>query len=652
MTILLNRKLFSIIFIFFAVANVFAQTPAEELKHYQKKYKTKKIITLSRDITYNIALDKNDEFKISKSIKNIDFILYKQASVFSDGAIYFSKLISLDYLKAKTLYPEEKKYKEYKVNEEHYSTKDAQSSSIFYDDNKKTTFIYPKLTQGAKRVLDYRLNIEEERLLGSVYFQSYKPQEEMKLQVIVDDNIDFGFKTFNIDSFNVKYTKEEKKGKIYYTWKLKDVPEYKNDDYNSPDPSYFIPHIVLFIKGYTNKKGEQIELLSSVQGLYNWYKDLTKDVNKIDDPELKIVVDSLITGNESDLEKVQKIYSWVQDNIKYVAFEAGYGGFIPRQASDVYIKRFGDCKDMASIITEMLKIADLDARLTWIGTRDIPYTYEEVFTPSVDNHMIASFENKDGKIYFLDATSSYLPFGMVSEFIQGKQALIADGETYKLANVPITEAIKNLDYDSTFISIKENKIIGFGHKEINGYTKVKFSYFFPDKNEKEKKDYVKNAFEKGNNKFTVSKTKDFNFDERDKPSIIEYDFEISNYLSKADDELYINLHLNKYLKGNDFEDDRVLPYEVPYKYIHKQIVVLNIPEGHNVKLLPENKSNDFDGFSYEIKYEKINNTIKLSSTITVDTLLIEPDKFNDWNKFIKELSKKYSELVVLGVFDN
>ena len=641
-----KKRLFSLLtaLIFISLS---AQTPAEDLVRLQKKYKGEKLIRLNKDIKIDIKVDKNEKFSITKSIIETDFILYKQASAYNEDYVRFSKLIDLNYVKAKTLYPEAKRYKEYKVDADHYTTKDKQSSSIFFDDNKETRFIYPKLVQGAKREVDYQLEIKEPRLLSSIYMQSYIHSEAITAQVVTDKNINLGFKIFFADTFDIQYTKEEKKGRIYHTWKAKNIPKYEYEDM-APDLSHFIPQIILYINDYTIN-GTKKTMLSSPKGLHEWYASLVKDVNTQENKELAKIVETLVEDGDTELEKVQKIYAWVQSNIKYVAFESGYGGFIPREAVDICEKRFGDCKDMASIITEMLEIADVKANLTWIGTRDIPFTYEEVHTPSVDNHMIASYTDKTGKVTFLDATSSYLPFGMVSEFIQGKQAMVhIDNENFKLVNVPETDPEKNLVYDSVHISMNEDlSLKGTGQYEINGYTKVKFRYFFPSLTTKEKKDYVKDAFEKGNNKFTVNSTSDENFEERDKPSIIKYDFNINNYINQSDDELYINLHLDKYLKSQKLEDDRKLPYEVPYKYINKQVVLFDIPTNYKVSFIPENKTIENKDYTFVLKYSKENNQLKLSSTVTMKTLLLIPDQFEDWNKFIKALNKKYNEVVIL-----
>ena len=65
----------------------------------------------------------------------------------------------------------------------------------------------------------------------------------------------------------------------------------------------------------------------------------------------------------------------------------------------ISIKKVWRLKDNSSILYEMLKAAGIKGELTWIGTRSIPYKYNELPTPSVDNHMILYYQNGN-KGYF------------------------------------------------------------------------------------------------------------------------------------------------------------------------------------------------------------------------------------------------------------
>jgi len=172
---------------------------------------------------------------------------------------------------------------------------------------------------------------------------------------------------------------------------------------NEPGPPKHIPHLIPIARSY-KKDGRRTKLLEETGDLYKWYAGLVKKIGN-NTTDLKPLVAKITKDAESDLDKIKSIYYWVQDNIRYLAYEYGIMGFKPEACQDVLENRYGDCKGMANLTKEMLLIAGLDARLTWLGTNDIPYDYS---MPSliVDNHMICAVKHDD-KMIFLDATEKY-----------------------------------------------------------------------------------------------------------------------------------------------------------------------------------------------------------------------------------------------------
>ena len=102
-------------------------------------------------------------------------------------------------------------------------------------------------------------------------------------------------------------------------------------------------------------------------------------------------------------------------------------GFIPENGKNVCSKRYGDCKGLSSLLYTMLNYAEIDAYLTWVGTRDKPYSYYDVPAPIVDNHMILT-AIVDDEYYYLDATGNTIPLGEASSFIQGKEVMIGKSQ--------------------------------------------------------------------------------------------------------------------------------------------------------------------------------------------------------------------------------
>jgi hypothetical protein len=389
-------------------------------------------------------------------------------------------------------------------------------------------------------------------------------------------------------------------------------------------------------------------VLKSPSDLYQWYYGFIKNIDYNSTSVLKNEVDSLTHNSKSDAEKARKIYYWVQDHIRYVAFEAGMEGFIPRQPDSVCDKKYGDCKDMATILTSMLRMAGLKAYPTWIGTRDIPYTYEQLPSPLVDNHMISALR-LDDKYYFLDATSKYLTFGYPSSFIQGKEALIAiDSSNFKIEKVSETDASRNMTVDSFHLSIDQRLLRGNAVERLTGYDRQNFSYYLGNLESDNFKKGMEAHMAVGNNKFFLDTFQIINRDDRDHDLIIKHQFHVADYVQQVGDETYVNLNLDR-LYYNDVIDTatRKLDREEEYKSVTRQHYELDVPKGYVVEYLPPSKSFHDDLFSFDITYNQTADKISLDKTITTNCLLLKKEDFSRWNAMIHELNKAYNEAIIL-----
>jgi hypothetical protein len=425
------------------------------------------------------------------------------------------------------------------------------------------------------------------------------------------------------------------------------LPARKNED-ESPSVRYFTPHIICYIKSYETKKGK-VNVLSSLDDLYAWYNTFVKDLNNPPSSELVGIVNKIKAHSKTEIDIVKNVFYWVQENIQYVAFEQGMRGLIPHHGSYVCEKRYGDCKDMANLIVDMLKIAEVKAYHTWIGTRDLPYKYSQVPTPLVDNHMIATYISPDKQYYFLDATSDHTPFGLPSSMIQGKEALVGlDATHYEVKTIPEIEKEKNIMVDSVSIRLDGNQILGSGISSLRGYPKV-FGGYALDRSEKDDvKRYVTRLIGKGSNKFYLDNYVLSGVNDRDKRTVIDYTFRIGDYFQKIGDELYVNLNLNKE-HYNDFINLalRETPKERDYKYEKVEYCELIIPEGYRVEYLPPNAKADGELLGFETAYTSDNGKIIFRKKFYVNYLLMQPHQFERWNASIKPLSEAYKESIIL-----
>lgn len=580
----------------------------------------------------------------SKYLKELMILSEKNAAAYSRSKIYHSGYSELKDIDAYSKIPDGDKYKKIKIGEQ--KTTSSRRNSVFYDDVKETTFDFPGMVQNAVQHLEYTQFHKDAHLLSPFYLPGSVPVMASEYVVTVPNNISIKYVVKNDSKGVFKFTEEKKKKETVYRWTLS---HYKGDDDfgNAPDDSYYVPHIIIYVASYEDGDGKH-EYLNTLDDLYGWNVSFTKELNTTPDPTLKKIVDSLVAGKTTETEKAKSIYKWVQGHIKYIAFEDGLEGFKPRQAAEVCSKRYGDCKDMSSIITQMLRMASIKAYYTWIGTRDIPYKYSELPLPLVDNHMISA-ANINGEWVFLDGTDPHSKYGVPPSAIQNKEALVAINEKeYKVLTIPVTEAKQNTITDSTTISFTNEGVKGTENVNYTGYFGEDAYNTLLYKDEKETKDYVKSRMGKASNKFILGNYKITEVNPEENILNITADFEIPGWGKKVGNEYYINLNLEKLFENRLIDTaKRKIPMEHEYKFVIKQYHILKIPEGYTVTYKPENFSFENDMVALKIQYEVKDGKIIAYQEYQNKTLMVQPGDFNECNKAAKAAAPQYKEQVVL-----
>jgi transglutaminase-like putative cysteine protease len=634
---LLNKSLF--ISVLFIGINGFSQKTFQE---YRTIYPDYNEIILNDNTSYDITLE-NKSVKIIQNNYNESMILTENGINNNSESFTYSELIKLIDFDAQTIINDKGKERKIKVTQT--NEKESRDDAVFYNGVKERQLIFTNLEAGAKKVYQYKREFLDYHLLHKFIFGNSFPIVNSTLEIKTDKEINIGYKVFNDDANAIEFSKTEKKGKWIYKWTLKNIQPLKFESF-APGFLHIIPHIDIYIKDFT-VDNTKVEGLENVEKLFNYYQTYTKNLNKEEDKELKEITLQVIADATSEEDKVKRIFYWVKDNIKYVAFENGYEGFKPREGALVCQRKFGDCKDMASIITAMAKYAGLkNVYLTWIGTREIPYSYSELATPAVDNHMIATYKKGDEYI-FLDATDKETRYGIPTAFIQGKEALVNENNSYKIVKVPVTSAENNAVTDNVKFKIENEKLVGSGSLVFKGYNRSNLLSQLGDATNKKRFENIKSIVLKANNKFKLLDYSEENIKDRDKPYIINYSFDIENYLIKIDKDIYLNLNVDTNFDQLAIEKDRVSKFEIDFLSDSQGTYELEIPQNYSVKYLPKDLVFENELLSASFKYQTKDNKVIYVAKITPKKILLEKSDFELWNESIKKIKSNYGETIII-----
>lgn len=521
---------------------------------------------------------------------------------------------------------------------EYYSIDD-----IFYSDAKVCHFNVPLEKKGSETEIELSKTMKDPRYFTNVYLTEPYYTERKTVSFVVPEWMVIEIKEMNFDGYNITKQTEKKGDATVYTYTIQQADARKSES-RSPGPSYLYPHLLVMNK-YATVAGKKITYFNTLADQYAWYHQLVQKVEN-DPVVIKQKADEITKGTKTDTAKIKAIFHYVQDNIRYIAFEDGIAGFMPEKAQSVLSKKYGDCKGMANLTKELLKAAGFDARLCWIGTNRIAYDYS---TPSlsVDNHMICALKFK-GNTYFLDATETYIGFDQYAERIQNRQVLIEDGDKFILERVPLRTPVQNTDYEKKTISINGTSLQGKVEHTFNGESRE----WLLDRLHSMKKDKLSSALQsylsEGQQKYSVNELKNTDLTNRDRELKLEYRLDHADAVASFGDEYYLELDYRKDLENATIDiEKRKHDILFPYKQNLIYETELTIPEGYTVTQMPKALHINEPAYSFKIDYKKEGQKILYRKEITIRETRLKKASFGQWNTDIQQLKKNYNEQITL-----
>lgn len=611
---------------------------ADKVGSLRNQFPKEDVIAYQHKEVVNFSLNQNPvhgEGKVKATVTTqVTLVPVKDYIRYEDG-LFYNQQISIDNIKAIN-----SRGKEIAIQKQcgSYSQED-----IFHDDTKLCVVRFPLEERGKSCSYTYQEVYKDIKYLTSFYFNKNIPVVDETIEFDIPSWMEFDVREFNFQGAGVEKTTTKDNDLTKISFHLKNAPAYEEEEH-SPNHALSYPHLICVNKAYT-ENGQRKILFESVKDLYSWYRTVCDSIGN-QPSELKQQVAALTNGKKTDMEKIEAIFYWVQDNIRYIAFENGIMGFRPDAAQSVLRKKYGDCKGKANLLKEMLKLAGYDARLTWIGTSDLPYDYS-LPSLSVDNHMICTVI-LNGKKYFLDGTEEYIALNDYAQRLQGKQVLIEDGNNYILDRIPVFPAERNKTTAVTKMSIDGDAIKGSANVEYDGEAKINTQMAFASTRSEDKTEALSTFLRKDNRNIELSNVKMPDFSDRQKPLQITYDFKANNEVTKAGNELYVIMDWDKDFSSLEFDNDRKNDYEFDHKYFITEQTELIVPDGYKVESVPSSFKKVSTDYSFEGSYVNKGKTVLYTKTIVINKPIIRKSEFTDWNNFVKDINKFYNDQVVLS----
>jgi hypothetical protein len=623
-----------------ASSSLFAQVNADDEQQaaqYAKKYPDDDVIGKTAYHYYSFDKGKNslgDKVVEIQEESEYEFLAMKRyASV--THAEFYNKFIEVNNFKKSIKYG-----KKYYAMDKSGLDRSVTSDGIFFDDSRVRYFPIRFNQKGEMAKVNVKKTFVDGKYLTKLFFHEDYPVIETVYEFKVPDWISIDFKSMNFKDQEIEATSVKKGSATIYSFKVKNLPAYKSE-YRNIGRSYVDPHIIIQIKSFVIG-GETIKGFEKVDDIFAWNNRLYLKAEN-DKTKLQATVTQLTKSKTTDVDKVKAIYYWVQDNVRYIAYEDGYSGYIPATVQDVFAKKYGDCKGMANLLTEMLKLAGYDAHFTWIGTKGIPYA-QSLPALCVNNHAICTLKLA-GKTYFLDGTESYGPFGENAFRIQGKEAMVANGNTFEIIKVPEVTAADNLISTKADFVLADNILKGKAKVLVTGTSRTEFHQSYQELPSTSKKDYLNDYLEFGNDNLIAANVKTSDLNNRDLPITIEGDIDLSNTVNTISGNKYVGIDFfPKTLDRLVPDEKRTKGYDINDIVKFDDELTLTIPADKKFIDKPEDLIINEDGYEFKGTYTVTGNKIILKKVLLLKKNIIDKKDLKAWGRFIdsiKEFNKYF-----------
>lgn len=238
---------------------------------------------------------------------------------------------------------------------------------------------------------------------------------------------------FGIFNGHIEHKIMKKDGKVFHVFVRENVKAAKREPMSGSKYDILTKLIVTNIPSWKEMSKHDYELA---------------EANVEPDEYVRSMADSLLRGIKEPEEKIEKLFYFVADEIRYLGLiESQTEGYEPHNARVTLEKRAGVCKDKAALLVALLRAAGFNA---YYATTAVGMRMENIPADQT-NHAIVALETEPYKYTYLDPTigaggKDLLP---ASEALQGVLVARKEGDT--LRTLPFIPA----EHNKVYINFKE-----------------------------------------------------------------------------------------------------------------------------------------------------------------------------------------------------
>ncbi|GHU62737.1 hypothetical protein FACS1894123_04210 [Bacteroidia bacterium] len=423
---------------------------------------------------------------------------------------------------------------------------------------------------------------------------------------------------------------------VMYNMGMLDVPAYKDEEF-VPSPNDYMASVSFQMSKFTNPRG-------MVKNIMTTWPELNKEFLKssafgkyISDAEkdTKNILSALPLSGKSRQEKTKLIADYIKSNYSWNSVESK---FTTKKTKNVLDEKTGNSAELNLLLLGALKNAGIEAQPVMLSTRShgivkTTYPFEHFL-----NYVVVMVDS-GGEPLFLDATEAMLPYNELPERCVNTKGLIVDNKVEKW--VDITQ--KEISLIEKNFAIRFNEGAASLEADIQ-YKTHSFDAFYYRKVYLDDKQHLIDFFSKKGLKVNdVSNTE--SYDDFEKPFTFQLKAQVAAELNSG--QLSVNPFLNLAPIENIFkQDSRTAPVDMIYRHAESFKSKIAIPNGYQVKTLPENFS--YSGETMDISYNTVQNgdAVEVSASYTFKQSIFKAEDYQQLKTSYNDIIKAFNSKII------
>jgi hypothetical protein len=505
---------------------------------------------------------------------------------------------------------------------------------------KRKRFTLPGAEDGC--LIHYEIVRSSQRynLSGIRYFQEEEPVLLSRFNLIVPKDLQL----ISYDSppgilDTAKKTPVHSENTILHTFVKRDLLAEETEAY-MPPLFHYSPSLAFII---TTPEDEE-ELVSSWENVSRWYHE-TLERHFAPTGEMKKLVKGLTRESESEKERVEKIFYFVQSHFK-VEFPSR-SIFDP--SLTIFNNQVGSSAEVTGILYAMLNVVEIQSTPVLVPDKRMVIDVPDV--PMLDwfTHLLLKVD-VEGEEIWLDPGKGGNSLNCISESHQGVDGLLVGESDGRLIRTPQTGYEDNLKRCVMNVDLNADGSIHCQSRETyslprsSGMRELLRGQTISER---------KNHLAKKVRQFCPGAVLDTfwldGLNDYDVDLVIHLRLRSSHCIHKMDNVFYFNPNiLNQDLTAKDFaEPTRIFPIMFEQMKTDVDSIVIKLPAWYDVVYLPNpvNLNNEFGEF--HTQYRTQNNQIIYKRTMIIKKLMLSQDTYKDVKDFFNRIFQEDQKFIIL-----